>query len=711
MTLIQERRNSVKVICTFIVILAGFLLSSVHKNVAFAQPDPFAIPLEQLKKVDPENVVSFRVFEQNSQKPSALILEMNTRAGFKIYGKGLSFTYTPLDNPLPISLEFTADPVALSTLDPWYNEMRTVHVGGTRFILKSPVAILPEGNVAVKFEACSVSNCLLPTTFVLRAAKGSAGKAQKNKSGGVQDLLATGSALGSTGTSSLAADASAVASASSASGLPVSNAGVAPQVVPQMPAHVSSATSVTSLTDTVSLWVQGSLTSRSWTLFFWLFVAGLLMNLTPCVYPMIPITLNVLSSFGQNNTKHLQDMGHVNETAARHRRRKLLPLVYVAGMVLSYSGMGVVAGMTGTLFGSLLQSPAITVGLAVVMFLMGLSMLGVFNMTAVQSFATRIPIAEKYPVAGVLTMGAVSGLVSAPCTGPVLSALLLLIGQSKDPIYGFILMVFFALGFGFPYVFLGLFTQKLGRLPKAGWLLRSVKVVFGALMFALALYYVRPILGRLPVVSVVFERPTFSAVLITLLFAVVFGFVGKLKPGTPGVAKNLPSVLGEVGVVTALTFLALWLTLTVTSGFVAPVESVNSGAAADAEIQMLKTKPATLVNWEKDWRKAVQRANVERKPLLVDAWAEWCAACLKMDATVWETPEVAKVLNEHFVPVKLDFTRSTEFSEKIITRWDLSGLPAVALFPVGGNFEGAPPVLFREAIDSAKFYEAVKPFL
>ena len=94
--------------------------------------------------------------------------------------------------------------------------------------------------------------------------------------------------------------------------------------------------------------------------------------------------------------------------------------------------------------------------------------------------------------------------------------------------------------------------------------------------------------------------------------------------------------------------------------------------------------------------------------MLVDAWAEWCAACLKMDETVWKDEEVVRALNDTFVPVKLDFTRSSAFSEDIVTRWELSGLPAVGFFPVGSNFKAAPPILFREAITAEMFKETAR---
>ena len=125
-------------------------------------------------------------------------------------------------------------------------------------------------------------------------------------------------------------------------------------------------------------------------------------------------------------------------------------------------------------------------------------MLGVFNFTAVQSFANKIPLAQNYPRTAVVTMGAVSGLISAPCTGPVLSTILLLIAQNKNPVSGFTYMLFFALGFGLPYVALGFFGQRLSRMPKFPRLVNFIKIFFASLMFALALYYARGTFQKIP---------------------------------------------------------------------------------------------------------------------------------------------------------------------------------------------------------------------
>ncbi|MCA2961938.1 MAG: thioredoxin family protein [Silvanigrellales bacterium] len=707
-------------------------------SAALAQSDPFEIPLASLKRKAPEHVVRFTLEKlSTSDGAPRAVVRLSTRDGFKIYDKGLEFTYRDASGVVSTALAFTPSPKPQRVVDPFYNEERDVHSARSAFEVTLPPNTLPaslaDGFVVVRFEACSVSMCLLPTRYDVPILEGARGKPQRKKDGNIgldagvsaesqQSRVVKSedvSLLGGEGDAFAPVDGAPAPSARPTA-LPkpeptlMGAALTKPEPTPMGAAlllnesqSVPSTPSVESVTDQASLWVQRSLSARSWLLFPALFLAGLLMNLTPCVYPMIPITLNVLSQFGAH--------GPANDEQ-RRRRRALLPFVYVAGMVLAYSLMGVVAAMTGSIFGSLLQNVYVTVVLALVMFLLGLSMLGVFNMSALQTFASKIPVAEKHPALGVLTMGALSGLVSAPCTGPVLSTILLLIGQSRDPLYGFILMLFFSLGFGAPYVVLGLFTQKMGRLPKAGGVLNSVKFVFAALMFALALYYLKPLLGRFEMARWLFVRPGFAGVSIAVLAALVFHLYGRLQPEAARYAR--------AGTLVALTALALWLTLFVTSGFVAPPTPRAVGQAGGGGPLSSSSAPSSNpggpsanvsngsdVKWVSDWQQAVVRAKVERKPMMVDAWAEWCVACLKMDETVWKDSEVVKILNRDFIPVKLDFTRSSPFSESIIERWDLSGLPAVGFFPVGADLEAAPPVLFREAISARKFLDTAAPLL
>jgi thiol:disulfide interchange protein len=135
-----------------------------------------------------------------------------------------------------------------------------------------------------------------------------------------------------------------------------------------------------------------------------------------------------------------------------------------------------------------------------------------------------------------------------------------------------------------------------------------------------------------------------------------------------------------------LTALALWLTLFALNAF--PANDV-------------------YVRWEKSWNVATARALAEGKPLIVDVWADWCAACKEMDANLWNRPDVAETLNSQFVALKLDFTEESEESRRLAKDWNLGGLPAVGFYRDGDNFSSPPAKLFREKVSHEVFLDAV----
>ncbi len=717
------RSNSASIVLFTTILLAIFCLVTAP---VYAVVSPFEVPLESLKKIEPENVVQFQIAnierDASGKKIISAQLEMKTRGGFKIYGHGLTFEYSEDSVPFPSLLNMTSVPKAETILDPNYNEKREVYKTGTLFKVTGK-GLTEQGSIVVKFEACSLTNCLLPTRFLMELTENAVGRKVKMRPesgstlpgaeksppvfesgtvnfGGASELKAT------TSESKNSENLTPQNSDEKKNSNPESQIKKATENADSTQSDNGATTQGGNLTaesdsdlkmsDRVSLWVQSALLSRSFLLFPALFIAGLLMNLTPCVYPMIPITLNVLSQFGAAGTDE-----------ARVRRRRILPFVYVGGMVLAYSSIGVLAGMTGTLFGSILQSAWVNAALAVLMGIMGLSMIGYFDLSRIQNFGARIPVGERFPVLGVLTLGAVSGLVSAPCTGPVLSMIFLLIGQTRDPLYGFILMTFYALGFGVPYVILGLFTQNLGRLPKAGPLVLSVKYGFAALMFALSFYYLKFFIGHSQYGSFIYERPSSMLVLVVVLFSVIIFMMGQNQTKLKRIASFV--------VLALLSLLALWMTLCLTSGFV--VANTDSNAEKMVGKNQNESQNATegsvadrvnaRVLWLSDLNEAMQKAKELNRPVMIDAWAEWCTACRKMDETVWSDPGVIQTLNEKFVPVKLDFTKPGPLMDQVVAKWDLSGLPAIGFFKAGANILEAPQVLYRAAIEVSDFEKAL----
>jgi thiol:disulfide interchange protein DsbD len=208
------------------------------------------------------------------------------------------------------------------------------------------------------------------------------------------------------------------------------------------------------------------------------FLAGLALNLTPCVYPMIPVTLAFFS-----------------QQALQRTRVVLLALSYILGISLSYAALGTVAAQTGALFGAWLQKPAVLLIVSAVLVGLALSLFGVYEFRPPQAVVNRLGKAGL-GVQGAFAMGLVVGLVAAPCVGPFLLGLMLLVGKLGDPVKGFILFFVLGLGMGMPYLFLALAAEKARKLPKSGQWMVWVKRVLGVVLIAMAFYLSKPLLPR-----------------------------------------------------------------------------------------------------------------------------------------------------------------------------------------------------------------------
>jgi thiol:disulfide interchange protein DsbD len=209
------------------------------------------------------------------------------------------------------------------------------------------------------------------------------------------------------------------------------------------------------------------------------FLGGLALNLTPCVYPMIAITV---SYFG----------GQGGERNAR--RAFVSSLIYCLGIVLTYSTLGLIAALTGSLFGSALQSPILLVGIGLLLVALALSMFGVYELQPPQFLMQKATgLSAKAGYIGVFFLGAVIGVIAAPCLAPFVVALLAFVGETGNPWLGWWLFFALALGLGVPYVVLGTFSGLLTRLPKSGTWMVWVKRVFGMALIAVAAWITSPL--------------------------------------------------------------------------------------------------------------------------------------------------------------------------------------------------------------------------
>lgn len=209
-----------------------------------------------------------------------------------------------------------------------------------------------------------------------------------------------------------------------------------------------------------------------------LFVAGVLTSLTPCIYPMIPITAAIVG--GQS----------VDGERAPRSRTVMLTLSYVAGLATVYATLGVIAGMTGTIFGTISTNPWLYFAMANLLLIAALAMLDVIPIQLPSSLLTRASSAGTAGrVSGALIMGAVSGLVAAPCSAPVMAAVLTWVTTTQRAGLGFVYLLSFSLGMCALLVAVGLFSGALGRLPRAGVWMIWVKRGFALIMLAVAEYY------------------------------------------------------------------------------------------------------------------------------------------------------------------------------------------------------------------------------
>jgi len=209
-----------------------------------------------------------------------------------------------------------------------------------------------------------------------------------------------------------------------------------------------------------------------------LFAAGVLTSLTPCIYPMIPITAAIVG--GQS----------VGETKPPRSRTVFLTFSYVAGLAIVYATLGVIAGISGTIFGTISTNPWLYFTMANVLLIAALSMLDVLPITLPAGLVQRASTAGTAGRAsGAFIMGAVSGLVAAPCGAPVMAAVLTWVTTTQRALLGFVYLLSFSIGMCALLVAVGLFSGTVTRLPRAGAWMVWVKRIFAVTMIGVAEYY------------------------------------------------------------------------------------------------------------------------------------------------------------------------------------------------------------------------------
>lgn len=359
-----------------------------------------------------------------------------------------------------------------------------------------------------------------------------------------------------------------------------------------------------------------------------IFLAGLALNLTPCVYPVIPITI---SYFG-------------GQSSGSRGRVVTLAALYVLGMATMYSALGTAVALGGQLFGSQLQNPYVLAGFAVVMVALGLSMFGVWEMRLPASLTSRVSGRAGY--AGAFLMGMLVGVVAAPCVGPAVIALLEVVAHLRNPVLGFAIFFSLALGLGVPYLVLGSFSGLIQKLPRSGEWMNAVKHVFGLILFGMGLYYLGPLIGP--------AHGTLMSV-----YTILAGLYLLLIDNAGRSARRFFAAKRGIGA--AATAVALWMV-------------VPRGAPPREEFAFEPYSEARVLE-----------AVAKGTPVLIDFRAEWCAQCKELEATVFSDPEVIDQLRE-MVVLQKDLTRWEDAEAAELRRvYNIRGLPHVVLIPPGAE--------------------------
>ena len=399
---------------------------------------------------------------------------------------------------------------------------------------------------------------------------------------------------------------------------------------------------------------------------FGFFLLGLGLAFTPCVLPMLPLLSAIV--IGQNQRPNMW-------------RAFALSFVYVQGMALTYTLLGLIVAAIGLPFQVALQHPYVMIGLSIIFVLLALSMFGVFTLQLPSSLQTKLSLLSQQQKAGafggVFLMGMIAGLVASPCTSAPLSGALLYVAQSGDLFTGAITLYLLALGMGVPLILITLFGNKI--LPKSGMWMETVKKLFGFVMLALPVFLISRILPDE-------WTPRLWAMLGTAFF-IWFAFQMP-KNGTGWLFR----ILFLVAAMISVKPLQAWVW-----GESSAQSAIENKLVSHVEFKQVKS--------EAELQQALAENN--KSLVMLDLYADWCVACKEFEKETFSDPRVQKTFGDMLL-LQVDMTKNSEENRALMTKYKVLGLPTILFFNQDGKeIEGSRVNGFMSPVEFLQWIEKI----
>jgi thiol:disulfide interchange protein DsbD len=411
-----------------------------------------------------------------------------------------------------------------------------------------------------------------------------------------------------------------------------------------------------------------------WLVLLTFFGFGLLLSLTPCIFPMIPILSSIIVSQAENITT---------------KRAFFLSLVYVVSMALAYTISGVLAGLFGANIQAALQNPWIISIFSLVFVFLAFSMFGFYEIQMPRFIQSRLTKKsdemQGHGIIGVAIMGFLSALIMGPCVAAPLAGALVYIGQSGDALLGGLSLFVMSLGMGVPLLLVGVGAKR--YMPKPGVWMNNVSATFGVVMLALAIWT----LSRIVDANIIMFMWTFLAI----GSAVYMGALERLKNDAKGIDKLIKSMAVIILIYGAILFVG---SVSGATNPLNPLSKFTQKSLVSAQIEVSEENDFELVKNLGELESIIKNS---KKPILVDFYADWCVSCVELDTYTFSDPLVKSKM-KNFKLVRVDVTKNSKDDKELLNKFGLFGPPAIMFFKDKQELKSKRIIGFK---DSKEFLE------